>query len=93
MQLHMGPTCGEKHLDLCSEEQKKQITDAQVLSSADSSVCVDPGVGIQAMSDADITEALKTKADKITAMKAPTPSAHILHLHASVSLALVSGSS
>jgi hypothetical protein len=28
----LGPSCGPKHLDLCSEEQKKAITDIQALT-------------------------------------------------------------
>lgn len=32
---NLGPTCGPKNLDLCDEEQKKAITEAQALSDAE----------------------------------------------------------
>jgi len=32
---NLGPTCGPKNLDLCSEEQKKEIEEAQKLSDDD----------------------------------------------------------
>lgn len=32
---NLGPTCGPKNLDLCDEEQKKAITDAQAMSDED----------------------------------------------------------
>jgi len=35
LQENLGPVCGTKHIDLCNDEQKKGITDAQALSDAD----------------------------------------------------------
>lgn len=69
---NLGPTCGPNNLDLCSEEQKKVITDAQALSDDDLQAKIkekEDAIAAEEKTFTDEVEKLQSKYEELSKSK------------------------
>lgn len=71
-QTNLGPTCGPKHMDLCDEKTKKEITDVQAMKDDDLKAKIKEKEDAIAKIEKDFeteVNALQTKYDELSKAK------------------------
>jgi len=67
---NLGPSCGPNNLDLCDEEAKKTISDAQALSDADLDAKIKKYEELSKEKDATIAAVMKSGLGTLKSVKA-----------------------